>query len=267
MSSTSTPFEMWFRAARPIRSFLLASDVDGTLVGDSEGEGWIKALVEGLGENLIFCVVTGRSRNSVLGLVAEERLPQPRYIFSSVGTELLDCSDPSNALGEKFAGQVPTNWNLETLYAAGEGPGVWRQDYPDGQPAFQAGFSWDGQAESLAAFRQRLTDLDQYFIQTSSGMYIDVLPHCLGKGQAALFLQRELHLPPEDVIVAGDDGNDKVMFQTGLKGIAPCNAADELKAVASESWHYHSPYPAGRGVIDGLKYFGLIDVARRPRIG
>ena len=258
MNATPNLSKIPFRAARPGQPFLLASDVDGTLLGDPEGEQQIKALVENLGENLIFSVITGRSRNSVLGLVAEGRLPQPQYIFSAVGTELLDCRDPQNALGEKFTARVAATWDLESLYALGEGPGVWRQDYPDGQPPFQAGFFWDGQEQSLAAFRQRLGDSDQYFVQTSSGMYLDVLPRSLGKGQAALFLQRELGLAPEDVLIAGDDGNDKVMFQTGLRGIVPANAAAELKAVAVESWHYHSPYPAGRGVLDGLRHFGLI---------
>jgi hydroxymethylpyrimidine pyrophosphatase-like HAD family hydrolase len=59
-------------------------------------------------------------------------------------------------------------------------------------------------------------------------------------------------------VVAGDSGNDRVMFETGFKGIVPVNALDELKAVAQQPHHYQSPLPAGRGVLDGLCHFGFI---------
>jgi hydroxymethylpyrimidine pyrophosphatase-like HAD family hydrolase len=59
------------------------------------------------------------------------------------------------------------------------------------------------------------------------------------------------------VAVAGDSGNDRQMFETEYKGIVPVNALDELKALASKPWHYHSPYPAARGVLDGLRHFGF----------
>jgi hydroxymethylpyrimidine pyrophosphatase-like HAD family hydrolase len=60
------------------------------------------------------------------------------------------------------------------------------------------------------------------------------------------------------VVLAGDSGNDRQMFETGFKGIIPVNALEELKLVTSQSWHYHSPLPAARGVLDGLRHFGFI---------
>jgi hydroxymethylpyrimidine pyrophosphatase-like HAD family hydrolase len=72
-------------------------------------------------------------------------------------------------------------------------------------------------------------------------------------------LQKQLGLDPVRIIVAGDTGNDRQMFETGYQGVLPVNALDELKAAASESWHYHSTFPAARGVLDGLRYFGLLE--------
>jgi len=247
-----------FVATHPEKPFLLASDIDGTLLDDPEGERQIMALVEMLEEQMYFAVITGRSLNSIAGLVAEGRLPQPDFMVGAVGTEMVDFADSENWLGKKYAAQVSSDWDLEAIYAQGEGPGIRRQDFPEGQPPFQAGFFWDGRADSLAAFHQRMTDLELYHIQTAARIFIDVLPQPLGKGYAALFLQQELNLPPDRVVVAGDSGNDQEMFTNGLPGIVPVNALDELKAVASAQWHYHSPYPAGRGVIDGLRHFGLI---------
>jgi sucrose-phosphate synthase len=179
-------------------------------------------------------------------------------VCGAVGTELFACDDPENVIGKKYAALV-SRWDLGAIYALGEGQGIERQEFPGGQPRFQAGFYWDARPETLAAFRQRLAQRDECRIVVSYNKYIDVLPAPLGKGNAARFLQRELGLDPARVVVAGDSGNDSEMFETGFKGIVPSNAQEELKVVACRSWHYHSPLPAARGVLDGLRHFGFVE--------
>ena len=248
------------RPTHPGIPFLLAADIDGTLLGDESGEAWLKAFARKYASAFNLVYVTGRYRYSALNLVDTGRLPRPDYICSDVGTEIFDLNDPQNILGQKYAAQVSPNWNIETIYTLGEGDGVWRQDFPEGQPRFQAGFFWDGSPETLEAFYARMGHQDNYHIHPSYGEYIDVLPAPLGKGNAVRFLQKELGVIASRVIVAGDSGNDRQMFETGFKGIAPVNALDELKAVASRPWHYHSPLPAARGVLDGLWHFGFIEM-------
>ncbi len=239
--------------------FLLAADIDGTLLGDEAGEASLKALVESRPRWVFLALITGRSLATITPLIQEGRLPQPDYICGDVGTELYDCHDPQNELGRRYAARGSAHWDLETIYRLGVGEGVTVQEFPDGQPRYQAGFYWDGNLETLQAFRQRLVDLPGCFILPSYDYYIDVLPVTMGKGQAALFLQQALGFDRQHVVVAGDTGNDSPMFETGLPGIVPANALDELKRVAVQPWHYHSPLPAGRGVLDGLQHFGLID--------
>jgi hydroxymethylpyrimidine pyrophosphatase-like HAD family hydrolase len=246
------------RPTQPGIPFLLAADIDGTLLGDQIGEEWLKTFAQKYAADFRLVYVTGRGRSSVLQLVDAGRLPQPDIICSDVGTELLDLNDSDNILGQKFAAQVFPGWDVEAIYARGEGEGVWRQDFPNGQPRFQAGFFWDGSPETLEAFYARMGDHDDYRIYPSYGEYIDVLPAPLGKGNAVRFLQKELGVHESRVVVAGDSGNDRQMFETGFKGIIPVNALEELKLVASQSWHYHSPLPAVRGVLDGLRHFGFI---------
>jgi hydroxymethylpyrimidine pyrophosphatase-like HAD family hydrolase len=247
------------RPTRPDLPFLLAADIDGTLLGDETGEAWLKAFAQRYASAFRLAYVTGRYRFSVLQLIEAGRLPHPDYICSDVGTELFDLHDPQNTLGQKFWSQVVPEWNLEAIYTRGEGEGVWRQDFGERQPPFQAGFFWDGNPETLEAFYARMGKNDSYHIYPSYGEYIDVLPAPLGKGNVVRFLQTELGLAESRVIVAGDSGNDRQMFETGFKGIVPSNALEELKEVASQAWHYHSPLPAARGVFDGLRHFGLID--------
>ncbi len=256
MSIRNSPL---YRQTRPGQPFLLAADVDGTLLGDDEGVDLLKALMEKHPLSFRVAYVTGRYLHSVRQLVQEGRLPAPDFVCSNVGTDIFSWDDPRNAIGRKYAARISADWDLGRIYARGVGEGVWMQDFGQDQPPFQAGFFWDGRPESLEAFRRRLADHGGLRILPSYGEYIDVLPAGFGKGEAVLFLQRELRLDRQRVVVAGDSGNDAEMFETGLQGILPVNALAELKVVANQAWHYHSPYPAARGVLDGLCHFGFLE--------
>ncbi len=132
------------RPTHPDLPFLLAADIDGTLLGDELGESWLKAFTKEYASTFRLAYVTGRYRFSVLQLVEAGRLPRPDYICSDVGTELFNLHDPQNTLGQKFWSQVTPEWDLEAIYTRGAGEGVWRQDFGERQPPFQAGFFWDG---------------------------------------------------------------------------------------------------------------------------
>jgi hydroxymethylpyrimidine pyrophosphatase-like HAD family hydrolase len=247
-----------FVPTHPEKLFLLAADIDGTMLGDDEGEAQLKAFRKEYPGSFRLAYVTGRYCWSVMQLVDEGRLPPPDYICGSVGTELVDLGDPQNFLGREYVARVAHPWDLKTIYSLGEGDGIRRQDFEEGQPPYQAGFLWNGKPETLLAFRERLAAQNHHHILASYGQFIDVLPTALGKGKAVEFLQRKLSLDPDQVVVAGDAGNDREMFETVYPGILPANAWDELKATACQSRHYQSSLPTGRGVLDGLCHFGFI---------
>jgi hydroxymethylpyrimidine pyrophosphatase-like HAD family hydrolase len=238
--------------------FLLAADIDGTLLGDEAGEALLHQFVA-QEQNFTLAYITGRLRASVLELIEGGSLPRPRFICGEVGTEIFDLDDPDNLIGQGYAAQAAQNWNLDEIYKIGLGEGIRPQQFERGQPRFQAGFHWDASAESLGMFNHRFSHLDHVYIQESYKEFIDVFPITLGKGNAARFLQKQLGLSPEQVVIAGDSGNDRQMFETEFKGIIPVNSFDELKILARQPWHYHSPYPAARGVFDGLRHFGFIE--------
>lgn len=244
--------------AQPGQPFLLAADLDGTLLGDPLGEAWLRAIRAGAAGDFLLAFVTGRDFREAMQPVDEGRLPCPDFICGDVGTEIRDLSDPRNAIGEKYAAQAEPGWNPESIFALGEGEGVRRQATVEGQSRFKVGFDWDGQPHTLEAFYRRTTGLEGCRFLPSHGQFIDVLPGWLGKGKAVAFLQAELGLDARRVVVAGDSGNDREMFETGYQGILPANVLEELKTSAGRPWHYFSALPAGRGVLDGLRHFGFL---------
>ncbi|MGB7539787.1 MAG: HAD family hydrolase [Anaerolineales bacterium] len=247
------------RPTNPEKLFLLAADIDGTILGDEEGEINLKALFRDHSRRIVFAVITGRSLSSVQNLVRKKRIPNPDFIVGSAGTDLLDCGDSNNELGLRYAERVSNEWDLEKIYALGQGEGIRRQTFKDGQPRFQAGFFWDGRPETLAGFHRRLKNQSGCHIVSSSNKYIDVFPTNMGKGEAVKYLQRALGIDHGRVVVTGDSGNDREMFETSFKGIIPVNTLEELKKVVYQKWHYQSSLPSARGVIDGLLHFGFID--------
>lgn len=239
--------------------FLLAADIDGTLLGDEAGEAMLHQFVAEQDEHLTLAYITGRARSSVLKLIEQGSLPCPRFICGEVGTEIFDMEDPHNEIGQAYAAQAAAHWNLDEIYNLGLGEGVRPQVFEQGQPRFQAGFHWDARPESLSMFNDRFAHIQHIYIQESYNEFIDVFPISLGKGSAARFLQKQLGFTHKQVVIAGDSGNDRQMFETEFNGIIPVNAFEELKAIARQPWHYHSPHPAARGVFDGLRHFGFIE--------
>jgi sucrose-6-phosphatase len=248
-----------FQPTEPDKLFLLAVDIDETLLGDEDGELSLKIFARDYPNSFLLAVVTGRTLSSVQQLINDGRLPQPDYIGSSVGTELYRRDKTIYCLDQKYAARVSREWSLETIYTLGEGEGIRRQEFGENQPLFHAGFEWDGQPSTLDAFRKRLAKQSGCCILPSSNKYIDVLPDRLGKGEVVRFLQQELQVDPSRVVVAGDSGNDKGMFETSFKGIIPVNAQEELKIVACQPRHYQSSFPAALGVMYGLYHFGFVE--------
>src|SRR5689334_14088409 len=121
---------------------LLATDIDGTLLGDAQGEVAFTGFTKANRENIHLVFMTARTRDSVAALVAESRLPAPDFLFSSVGTELCSWNGWRSDAGQRFATLVPPRWDLAGIYARGVGDGVTRQTFVDHQPPFHAGFHW-----------------------------------------------------------------------------------------------------------------------------
>src|SRR5512142_1435122 len=90
-----------YQLARPGEPFLLAADIDGTMLGDGLGEAWLKAFRLESAGGFLLAYVSGRDLGSVMQLVDEGRLPYHDFICSDVGNEIHDLGDPQNDLGEK----------------------------------------------------------------------------------------------------------------------------------------------------------------------
>lgn len=246
----------------------IATDIDGTLTGDSVR---LARLVKRLNErraagDLFLILSTGRRLDEVVTGVANEGLPEPDAVICQVGTEIYlppfasegrpmavwrvrMLREYSRAQAEQFLDSInglvmqPDRYNTELKTSC----------YLDQCPnPEQAARVIDHRVEPYR---------DRYQVVWSSGRDLDILPASAGKGKAIRFLAAHQGLDTQQLVVAGDTGNDADMFEESTKGIVVANVQPELLGLARSLGSeriYRARRPYAAGVEEGLEHFGVL---------
>jgi sucrose-6F-phosphate phosphohydrolase len=237
---------------------LLATDLDGTLVGDDRALRQLNAELEGARHHLGLAYVTGRSLPSSLRLVAEAGLLVPDVIIASVGSYIYD--GPDWRLDLNWHRKLSQNWCSERVRAvAGFFPALIDQPL-DSQSVLKCSYylSEDEAGRTLPALvdtlkRQRVNAQVIY----SSGWDLDILPTGSGKGNAVRYLARRLGVDWNRVLVCGDSGNDLEMLTLGCPAAVVANHQAELR-VPMPQHVLRTQQAHAAGVAEALHHFGLL---------
>lgn len=240
---------------------LFSTDLDGTLIGNPESTRRFRLAWENISPNERPLLVynSGRLVPDVEQVIVAEQLPRPDYLIGGVGTQIHEVRT-GNRLHE-FDELLRPDWNLEAVKTIlGRIPGIVEQ--PD---QFQNDFksSWYLQRATRAVLDKLAAELSAAGLKTSivysSLRDLDILPLAATKGNALRWLYTRLGIPAEQVLVAGDTGNDSSMFLLpGVHGIVVENAQPELFEAVVEIPVYCSRQIIADGVLDGLRHFGVI---------
>jgi sucrose-6F-phosphate phosphohydrolase len=241
---------------------LFCSDIDNTLLGNPESalrffDAWKTLPAD---RRPLLAYNSGRLVADMERLVAQGRLLAPDYYIGGVGTRIFDVRARKNI--EAFTHHIRQGWSRARAdTVAATTPGI------TPQPAeFQEEFksSWylgNATPEVLRDLEQRLADAGlEAAVVYSSGRDLDILPRRATKGGALAWLAGHLGIPLDQVLVAGDTGNDGTMFRLpGVKGIIVENALPELLEATVDRPFYYSRRVMADGVLDGLLHYGVID--------
>lgn len=238
------------------RPFALAADLDGTLLGDSEGLVAMLRLLAASDRPAIFIYLTGRYYQSACEAVAANGLPRPIALVTDAGGAIHWHGEPTVDL--KWAGKVARRWNPRVVEALAQSirglepqelPTPWRRSYLLVETGAHPGGC---RPRPVALLRNALRKARlPYRVVLSGGRNIDVLPRAAAKGTALRYVAHRLGLTPSDILVAGDSGNDVDMLLAGypavLVGNAHCEVARrELPGV------YRARFPNAWGILEGL---------------
>lgn len=241
---------------------LFCSDLDGTLLGNPEAERRFKEAWESLPARRkpLLCYNSGRLSSDVFSLLKSNgNLPWPDYVIAGIGTEIFDAiqEKPYHEFNDRFQ----QGWDLQKVeQILSQTPGIARQPPEFLHPYKSSWYLYQASPEAIDEIRQRLADAHLEVTVIYSGMRdLDVLPKNANKGLALQWLAERLEIPIEQMLVAGDSGNDSTMFLVpGIKGIVVENAQPELYEAVVKLPVYCSLHVMADGVLEGLKHFNVI---------
>ncbi len=245
---------------RPVK--LIASDIDGTLLGDDAAAERFRATWKALPkrERPLLIYNSGRSSEDILSLVDANLLPAPDYAIGGVGTMIAEGR--MRARMEAFIKELGPPFDAAAITSImGTIEGAILQAAADQHPHKASWHLHDAERELINDIAARFASagLDVKLIYSSS-RDVDILPRTGGKGSALAWICRELAVDLDEVVVAGDTGNDLEMFEMPhVRGVVVANALAELRrAIAGDRRHYLARASHADGMIEGLRHWGVI---------
>ncbi len=230
---------------------LLATDLDGTLVGDREGIKNLLSYYETLEEPVSLAYITGRHLASVTNLIHEEALPTPDLLITDVGAVIY--SAPHFLEDEEWKQKMAAEWHPDDiLKIADHISGLTRQNLPNTR---RVSFHSEGAVPAEELEKQLLHhDIPHTFI-FSSNRDVDILPPGSGKGEALKFLIGKFTGEEASILVAGDSGNDLDMLLAGYPAVIVSNARAELAEIVETEKLFRAKTPYANGILEAWHHF------------
>ena len=246
---------------------LLCTDMDRTLLpnGESRESPRARMLFGRLCDDpdVTLAYVTGRDTARVAAAIHAYDLPMPDHIIADVGTTITTTggqrlADWDARIGKDWEGMQGAD--LQELIGERVGlvlqdasrQGRYKQSYEVHPPGDLAQLARDV-AECLDAAGCKVTVVPSHDEVAGVGL-LDVLPASAGKAPAIAFLQDWLGSAAENLVFAGDSGNDLDVLAGPWDAVLVANASEEVRrqalSEAERLGHADRLYLARGGVLD-----------------
>jgi sucrose-phosphate synthase len=238
---------------------MLATDLDGTFIGDAAAMEDLWRDLEDAGVFIAFS--TGRHLPSIESFYVDTPRRADACV-TMVGTEIWHRRGDGYVRDDDWSEVITDRWDKEAVEAiVADIPGAEIQP-EEWQSPFKASYYLEGDVTArLDELEQRLDEQGLAAkVVYSAGRFLDLLPARSGKGEAIRYLADDVGIAPENVITAGDSGNDLDMMrpELGFRSIAVGNASAEL-AEHSADGLYHADGHHADGIREGLEHYGWLE--------
>ena len=261
-------------------ALLLCTDMDGTVIPDGrhpEAPGARDRFSAFCAQpHVTLAYVTGRDRGLVEKAIAEYGLPTPDYAITDVGSMIYAVEAGAWRSKGEWSDEISGDWE------GVEGPDIARRFVRMPELRLQeaskqnvhkvsfyvkAGEAIDRLREAVESQLAGLLEIRCnciWSVDPVSGTgLLDILPRSANKRHAIRFLRQALSFRDDQVLFAGDSGNDMPVFESAVRSILVGNATDEVRQAACEAvarcglddtlYCARTAYAAG--VLEGLRHF------------
>lgn len=232
----------------PPERLLLCCDLDRTLLpnGPEPESPQARPLLRQLAQRpeVRLAYVSGRDLGLLQAAIAEYDLPLPDYAIGDVGTTIYEQHEGAWRAWESWGEAIGVDWHGVTadaiagalasvdglrLQEAGK-QNTWKVSFyaPPGTPRNPLLQQVRERLAPLGVAAQLIWSVDDL---TLDGL-LDVLPAAASKLHAIEFLVTQLGLRRDQVVFAGDSGNDLPVLTSGLPAVLVRNARPEVRAEA-----------------------------------
>ncbi len=239
------------RLARSKKPYLLICDIDNTLTGCRKSASRLTRFLSARGD-IAFGVATGRSLIEARRLMRDWDLPEPSVWITSVGTQIHWTRGQSLEADEDFTAKIDKNWRASAVKQALESIDAAQLQELVNQRRHKLSYFLEDRAALRSVRKAVGVSSSCAKVVFSHERLLDILPARAGKSAAVSHVANTLGLAMDQVMVAGDSGNDIDMLQDCPNAILVANCEAELRVLGESGSAYFAQGEHAAGVLEGV---------------
>ncbi len=238
---------------------ILVTDIDYTLLGDDKSLKEFNDILNGTKQKIGFAVATGRTVDSAVEALTKNKVPMPDVIISSVGSEIYYKHEHKLIYSKGWAAHIKKAWDREKIVTLLKNFDFLQYQEEGTQREFKISYYTLNVPENIIKVKEAIIKSKlKANIIFSHGQFLDILPFRASKGKAIRYLSYRWNIPHENILVAGDSGNDAEMLKGDLLGVVVANYSEELEQLKGSSRVYFSKRKFAGGIIDGINFYNFL---------
>ncbi len=252
-------------AAQRYRDRLVVTDLDQTLIGDSDALQEFLEVMRQHRRQVSFAIATGRRVDSALALMKKHGIPSPDIFITSMGTRIQYGQGLTE--DDVWRDHIDYDWSARRVRdALSNLPGLIMQEQKQQTPFKLSYYYNEREAPSLQEINTLLRQQEiTANVILSFGQFLDVLPARASKGQALRYLGQRIEIPLEQMLVAGGSGGDEDMMRGNTLAVVVENRHhEELSPLPDLQGIYFAERAHAGGIIEAMEYYDFFGRCRAP---
>ncbi len=239
---------------------IIVTDIDNTLLGDQNSLCEFLSLLDNVRPKIGFAVATGRTVQSAFNILKENNVQLPDVIISSVGSEIYYNYHGELIYSKGWEAHISYMWNRNRIKELLSAFGWLQYQEEDTQRKFKISYYTSENQDNIQKVKEILMNNKiKANVIFSHGQYLDILPYRASKGKAIRYLCYRWNIPYENILVAGDSGNDEEMLKGDLLGVVVANYSVELEKLKDSKRVYFAHRNFAGGIIEGIKHYNFLE--------